>query len=58
MKGVDDPDIRAYHKYQVDLAKLMGADEEKAKADMMDALLFEIQMSNVSLQAASTYIFC
>ncbi|CAG0923779.1 unnamed protein product, partial [Notodromas monacha] len=49
MKGINDPDIVAYHKYQTDLAILLGADPETAKKDMKDALLFEINMSNFSL---------
>lgn len=51
MKGVKDPDIVAYHKYQTDLAVLLGAEPERAKKDMMDALLFEIAMSNVRSQS-------
>ena len=32
-----------------DVAKLLGADEKKAKKEMLDALTFEIDLANMSL---------
>jgi len=47
-KGFDDKDVQLYYRYMVESAKLLGADEETAKKDMKDALLFEIALATAS----------
>ncbi|XP_057327272.1 neprilysin-2-like [Microplitis mediator] len=40
--------INAYHKYMVDVAKLLGANETQAKIDLMESLKFELKLINIS----------
>uniref|UniRef100_A0A224X7X4 Putative m13 family peptidase n=1 Tax=Panstrongylus lignarius TaxID=156445 RepID=A0A224X7X4_9HEMI len=49
MKGLEDRVVSAYYAYMVDMAVLLGADKEKAKAELMESLNFEMQLANVSL---------
>nr|CAG4648509.1 EOG090X01U4 [Polyphemus pediculus] len=49
LKGLDDKDVKAYLEYQVGLATLLGADRDRARKEQTDALLFEIQLANISL---------
>jgi endothelin-converting enzyme len=46
--GLKHDKIKAYYKYMVDYTVLLGADETKAKAEMLDALNFEIALTGVS----------
>ncbi|XP_021947553.1 neprilysin-2 isoform X2 [Folsomia candida] len=48
-KGLNESEVKAYHKYQVELAVLLGADRTTAVKDMRDALEFETQLANFSL---------
>lgn len=48
LKGVDDPLVSAYYQLMVDSAVLLGANKTKAEEEMKEALLFEINMANVS----------
>jgi hypothetical protein len=50
-KGFNDSDVQAYHKYQIDMAILLGANREMAEKDLKEALEFEMQLSNVSQRA-------
>merc|ERR1712168_1486585 len=45
IKGFEDKDVQLYYRYMVESAKLLGADPEKAKTDMKNALLFEIKLA-------------
>lgn len=49
MKGVEDPDVKAYYEYMLDVALLMGAEEEQGAREMLEVLDFEIQLANISL---------
>ncbi|XP_037090373.1 neprilysin-2-like isoform X3 [Pollicipes pollicipes] len=51
IKGFDDPDIQAYYKYMVDMAVMLGAEKERARSELKESLLFEIQLANISLPA-------
>jgi neprilysin len=42
--------VSAYHKFQVDMAVLYGADQNKAEKEMKEALDFEIELAKVSLK--------
>jgi len=48
IKGFEDKDVQHYYNYMVESAKLMGAEEEQAKTDMKEALLFEIKLAEAS----------
>lgn len=50
LKGLDNPVVKAYHSFQVDMAVLYGADRERAEKDMKEAFEFETALANVSLQ--------
>lgn len=48
IKGIENPIVKAYHAYQVDMAVLYGADRERAEKEMRDVLDFEFALANVS----------
>lgn len=58
LKGLDNPVVSAYHKFQVDMAVLYGADQQRAEKEMKEALDFEIALANVSLKASNLDEFC
>jgi neprilysin len=47
-KGLENPVVTAYHKFQVDMAVLYGADRERAEKEMREAFDFEVGLANVS----------
>lgn len=49
-KGFDDKDVQAYYRYMVDAAVYFGADNDVAKTEMKDALLFEIDLANLTMK--------
>ncbi|XP_034935732.1 neprilysin-2-like isoform X2 [Chelonus insularis] len=48
-KGLDDKIVKAYYEYMVDIAIILGAEPERAKAELMESLLFEMKLANISL---------
>lgn len=46
-KGLDDEINKAYYKYMVNVAVLLGADRDKANEEMLDVLKFEMKLGNV-----------
>lgn len=48
IKGLNNTIVKAYHKYQVDMAVLYGADRKRAEKEMRDVLEFEFALANVS----------
>lgn len=48
MKGLDDPIVKGYHEYMVDVAVILGADRTTATEQLYESLLFEIALANVS----------
>jgi neprilysin len=50
LKGLENPVVSAYHKFQVDMAVLYGAEQKRAEIEMREALDFEIALANVSLK--------
>lgn len=48
-KGIEEPFVKAYHEYQVNLAVLFGASIATATAEMAEVLDFEMKLANVSL---------
>ncbi|XP_068217910.1 neprilysin-2 isoform X3 [Palaemon carinicauda] len=49
LKGFNDSDVQAYYNYQISMAELLGADRERAKADLKESLDFEIEIAKYSL---------
>lgn len=48
LKGNDDKVIKAYYKYMVDVAVMLGANRTRAEIDMWESLQFEIKLAKVS----------
>lgn len=48
LKGLENSVVSAYHKFQVDMAVLYGADRKRAEKDMKEAFDFETALANVS----------
>lgn len=46
--GLDDPLVKAYHKYQVEMAVLLGSERNYAEKEMQLALEFEIGLAEIS----------
>ena len=46
-RGSDDPIVKAYYSYIVDLAVMFGADRKKAEKELSDSLNFEIALAKV-----------
>lgn len=46
---MENPIVSAYYNYMVDMAVLLGADEERAKRELLDSLNFEMALANISL---------
>lgn len=47
IKGMENPIVKAYHSYQVDMAVLYGADRSRAEKEMKEVLEFEFALANV-----------
>lgn len=47
IKGMNDTLVKAYYNYMVDLAVLYGAEEERAKKELMESMQFEMNLANV-----------
>ena len=48
LKGFENEEVKAYFKYQVDMAVIYGADRERAEQELLEALDFQIALANVS----------
>ncbi|XP_053978584.1 neprilysin-2 isoform X1 [Hylaeus volcanicus] len=48
-KGFDDKIVQAYYNYMVDIAAILGADKAKAKMELKESLVFEMELANISL---------
>lgn len=47
-KGLEDKIVSAYYNYMVDIARLFGADADRAKRELLESLQFEMELANVS----------
>ncbi|KAB7497836.1 Membrane metallo-endopeptidase-like 1 [Armadillidium nasatum] len=47
IKGNNDSDVKAYLKYSVDVAVLLGAPKERAEKEMFDVLQLQMDIANV-----------
>lgn len=48
LRGFQDNIIKAYHRYMVNVAVLLGANKTQAENDFAKVLLFEMFLANVS----------
>jgi neprilysin len=48
VKGHDDPIVKAYYTYMVDIAVFYGTDQLRAEEEMKESLNFEMSLANVS----------
>ena len=48
IKGFEDKDVQHYYQYMVDTAVLLGADNDLAKSELKESLLFEISLANIN----------
>ena len=49
IKGFEDKEVQNHYNYMIDIAVLLGADRERAKEEMKEALMLEIKLSEFSL---------
>jgi len=49
LRGLRDPQVAAYFTYMVQVASLLGADQEQAESQMLEVLILETQLANISL---------
>jgi len=47
-KGLDEPEVKAYAQYMIDVAMLLGVEEKTAKEEMQKVLEFEMRLANIS----------
>ena len=48
IQGFDDKDVQFYYRFMLETAILFGAKPDRAKEEMKEALLFEIELANAS----------
>lgn len=56
LKGINESVVHAYYDYMVDLARMLGADQAKAKEELMKVLEFETNLANVCSTTKFLYI--
>ncbi|XP_058117957.1 neprilysin-2-like [Anopheles ziemanni] len=49
VKGLENPIVSAYYDYMVDMAVILGADQARAKQELLESLNFEMALANISL---------
>ena len=49
LRGLQDPQVVAYYTYMTQVATLLGADRQQAELQMLEVLMFETQLANISL---------
>ncbi|KAK0074956.1 hypothetical protein PV325_007594 [Microctonus aethiopoides] len=49
VEGMNDKIVKAYYKYMIDIAVILGAPKEVAKKEMTESLEFEKALANISL---------
>ena len=49
LRGLQDPLVVAYYTYMTQVATLLGADRQQAELQMLEVLMFETQLANISL---------
>ena len=49
MKGLEDGDVQAYFTYMKDVALLLGASQEAVDTELLEVIMFEMSIANISL---------
>ena len=49
IKGFADADVQAYYNYMINIAVLLGADREKAREELKEALMLELKLVEFAL---------
>jgi len=49
IKGFEDKDVQAYYQYMIDMAVLLGAEQQEAEAEMKKSLELELKLAEMSL---------
>ena len=47
-KGLEEPEVKAYFQYMIDVAVLLGAEEKTAKEELQKVLNFEMRLASIS----------
>lgn len=53
MRGLQDGQVGAYFTYMTDVVTMLGADRKQAELQMLEVLIFETQLANISLSRES-----
>jgi membrane metallo-endopeptidase-like protein 1 len=48
LKADSEGDLKAYHRYMTEVAKLLGANASQAADELLDVVRFEKELANVS----------
>ena len=49
LKADSEGDMKAYHRYMTEVAKLLGANASQAAEELLEVIRFEKELANVSL---------
>ena len=53
IQGFENKEVQYYYNYMVEAAILLGANKERARLEMKEALLLEIDLANISTSLAA-----
>jgi membrane metallo-endopeptidase-like protein 1 len=56
LKADSEGDLKAYHRYMTEVAKLLGADVSQAAEELQEVIRFEKELANVSTGQLLTYL--
>ena len=51
LRGLQDHQVAAYYRYMQEVAILMGASRQAAQTEMLEVLMFETQLANISMSS-------
>jgi len=57
LKADSEGDMKAYHRYMTEVAKLLGANVSKAADELQDVIRFERELASVSSVWLCTNVF-
>lgn len=50
IKGFNDPFVKAYYKFMVDVAVIFGASKARANKEMKEVMEFQIELAKVNIK--------
>jgi membrane metallo-endopeptidase-like protein 1 len=56
LKADSEGDMRAYHRYMTEVAKLLGANATEAAEELQEVIRFEKELANVSDDRTTPYV--